>query len=141
MFDKRYEDRLRAWVSFRSKLETSNRPIEETIEFYNRAPLVNIQVDPYDESTWFNPWELLYENTYCSFAIILGIAYTLQLTARFSDSQFEIHICTDRENSEVKYLLFVDDLVVGYHRDKVINRSELPASLRSEKVYSLPTLQ
>lgn len=140
MFEKKYEDRLRAWVEFRARLEISNDPLQEVIDFYNRAPLVNIQVDPYDESSWLDPWTLLYENSYCSFALILGILYTLQLTTRFSDSKFEIHICTDKENSEVKYLLYVDDKVIGYRREQAVSAEDIPKSLVIEKKYSAKTL-
>lgn len=141
MFDKKYDDRLRAWSEFRNSLESSNDPIQDTINFYNRAPLVSISVDPYDESTWFEPWDLLHENTYCSFSIILGIAYTLQLTARFSDAHFEIHICTNREESEVKYLLYIDNLVIGYRRDRAVDAKDLPQNLEIEKVYVLKPQQ
>jgi len=141
MFDKKYEDRLRAWADFRSQLEFSNDPIQATIEFYNRAPLVNIQVDPYDENTWLDPWTLLRENNYCNFALILGIAYTLQLTTRFSDIDFEIHICTNKEKSEVKYLLYVGNQVIGYQRDSAVNAEVVPVSYVTEKKYCLPKLQ
>lgn len=141
MFDKKYDDRLRAWAEFRVQLENSNNPIKDTIDFYNRAPLVSISVDPYDESTWLDPWSLLHENTYCDFSIILGIAYTLQLTTRFSGSKFEIHICTNYETSEVKYLLYVDQIVVGYRRDMPVNASDIPQNLKIEKQYCLQPLQ
>lgn len=141
MFDKKYDDRLRAWSEFRSCLESSADPIQDTIDFYNRAPLVSISVDPYDETTWLEPWDLLHENTYCNFSIILGIAYTLQLTARFSDAHFEIHICTNHEESEVKYLLYVDKTVIGYRRDRAVDAELLPKNLEIEKVYLLKPLQ
>lgn len=141
MFDKKYDDRLRAWSEFRNQLESSADPIQDTIDFYNRAPLVSIAVDPYDESTWLEPWDLLHENTYCDFAIILGIAYTLQLTTRFSEDSFEIHICTNHEKSEVKYLLYVNQKVIGYRRDHAVSVEELPQNLKIEKQYCLPPLQ
>lgn len=141
MFDKKYEDRLRAWAEFRSRLEIANDPLQDAIDFYNRAPLVSISVDPYDESTWLDPWNLLYENTYCDFGIILGIAYSLQLTTRFSDSRFEIHICTNKEMSEVKYLLYVDNQVIGYRRDRAVDAESIPENLKIEKIYCLPELQ
>jgi hypothetical protein len=141
MFDKKYEDRLRAWHNFRNGLETSGTPFQDVIDFYNRAPLVRIVVDPYDEGSWLDPWTLLYENKYCEFSIILGIAYSLQLTTRFSDSVFEIHICTDQENLEVKYLLFVDNTVIGYYKNETIEASKLPKNLRTEKIYRLSALQ
>jgi len=51
MFDKKYEERLAAWVDFRNQLETSDTPFEDIFNFYNRAPLVKIQVDPYDQTS------------------------------------------------------------------------------------------
>lgn len=141
MFDKKYEDRLRVWHKFRNGLEKSDTPFKDVIDFYNRAPIAGIQVDPYDKSTWLDPWNLLLHNKYCSFAIILGIAYTLQLTTRFSNSVFEIHICTDQENSEVKYLLFVDNTVIGYYRNETIEAEQLPKNLRTETIYQLSALQ
>jgi hypothetical protein len=141
MFNKKYEDRLRCWNEFRSHLETIEDPIQETIDLYNLCPLVSIQVDPYDQDTWLDPWQLLYENTYCKFAVILGIAYTLQLTERFSQTPFEIHICTDKTNSEVKYLLYVANKVIGYNRTRAVDTSELSTTITIEKIYQLPTLQ
>lgn len=137
MFDKKYEDRLRAWSEFRSSLETSATPIQDAIEYYRRAPLVSIQVDPYDKSTWLDPWDLIYENKYCEFATVLGIAYSLQLTERFSQSHFEIHICTDNKKSEVKYLLHVDDEIIGYTIDKAVKKTDLPTDLIVETKYTL----
>jgi hypothetical protein len=141
MFNKKYEDRLRCWNEFRSNLETTEDPIQETIDLYNLCPLVSIQVDPYDQETWLDPWQLLYENTYCKFAAILGIAYTLQLTERFSQTPFEIHICTDKKNSEVKYLLYVANKVIGYNITRAVDVAEISQSITIEKIYQLPTLQ
>lgn len=137
MFDKKYDERLVAWVDFRNQLETSDTPFKDVLEFYNRAPLVKIQVDPYDQETWLDPWTLLYENKYCEFSLLLGIFYTLALTTRFSESTFEIHICTNKNKSEVKYLLFVDNNVIGYTNNQVLLKHELPETLKIEKTYEL----
>ena len=141
MFDKNPEDRLRAWAEFRNSLETTENPIKDTLELYAKAPLVNIQVDPYDRETWLDPWQLLNENKYCNFAILLGILYTLQLTTRFSYTPAEIHISTNEETSEVFYLLHFDNLVIGYHGLNAIDKAELPDNLSIETVYSLPAMQ
>ena len=137
MFDKKYEDRLRSWVNLRQELEICHDPFKKVVDFYNQAPLASLSVDPYDESYWPDPWTLLYHNDYCEFAIILAIAYTLKLTTRFKDNKIEIHICTDRENSEIKYLLFVDEIVLGYDRENPINRDNLPQDLTVDKKYCL----
>jgi hypothetical protein len=129
MFDKNKEDRLRAWADFRKQLEYSDNPIQDTIDLYHMAPLVNLQVDPYNTDLWPDPWELLYDNKYCDFAKILGIASTLQLTDRFSETPMMIHIYTDRDNSEVKYILFLEDKVIGYEQGKVVDKQQIPSNI------------
>ena len=141
MFNKKFEDRLRAWVDFRKTLESSSTPLEDTVEFYNHAPMVTIQVDPWDAKSWFTPWELLQENKYCKFSKILAICYTLQLTDSFLGSSFKIHICTNTEDSEMQYLLTVNEKVIGFDSKRVVAFSDLPNALRIETTYEMPSLQ
>lgn len=140
MFTKNFEEQLLAWKVFRDSLEESDSPFEDLIDFYRRAPRTRISCDPWDKSTWATPWELLSENNYCEFSIVLGMCYSLQLTNRFKDSNFEIHIYTDRENSETHYLLLVDDVIIGYN-SKVVLKGELPDALQPQRIYSMPELQ
>lgn len=107
-----YYKRLQSWSDFRNCLETSEEPFNDLLKFYSQAPLVSISVDPYDSSTWPDPWELIYENTYCLFSILLGMCYTLQLTERFSQSHFEIHIGVNKKKSRIVYRLHVDDSIL-----------------------------
>ena len=141
MFEKKYEERLVIWRDFRTTLETTKDPIQDTIDFYNQAPVCLIAADPYTPSTWPDPWELLEENNYCSFVKILAICYTLQLTDVLSQASYEIHITRDNENSETYYLLYVNDIVIGFNGDTHVHRSKLPTTLRSELVHALPTQQ
>ena len=136
MFDKPYEQRMVIWRDFRSKIETSLDPIQETIDFYNQAPSCPIAADPYTPSSWPDPWELLEENNYCSFVKILAICYTLQLTDVLSQASYEIHITRDNENSETYYLLYVNDRVIGFNGDTHVHKDQLPNSLYSELVHS-----
>lgn len=140
MFDKSYEDRLAIWRDFRQSLEVSKTPLEDTVSFYKKAPYVSIITDPWDQSTWLDPWELLHENQYCEFASVLGMCYSLQLTDRFKGSSFEIHIGIDHLASSTYYLLFVDDKVIGYE-DEVYNRSDIPSTVISQRIYHMPGLQ
>jgi len=140
MFDKIYEDRLQEWGSFRDTLEEAEDPIQLAIGKYAQAPTVSIQTDPWDQSTWPSPWELILENQYCDFCKILGICYSLQLTDRFSASHFEIHIEVDREKGRNYYLLSVDEYVVGYHETTWIYKTNLPSALESQTVYLMKPL-
>jgi hypothetical protein len=140
MFTKNFEEQLAAWKKFRELLENSQEPFLEALDFYKNAPLKRISYDPWNQSTWAGPWELLEENQYCEFGVVLGMCYSLQLTDRFKGSVFEIHICTNNEKSETHYLLFVDNQVINYN-NKVVSREELPDALFSQRVYKMPSLQ
>lgn len=141
MFDKRYEERLALWRKFRDELNSSLDPIQDAINFYNQAPTCLIAADPYTPSTWPTPWEILEENNYCSFVKILAICYTLQLTDCLSQAAYEIHITQDNKKSERYYLLYVDDVVIGFTGDTYVQRKDLPNTLRSELVHAMPTHQ
>ena len=140
MFDKTYEDRLTSWANFRSTLEDSKDPIQDTINFFNPAPLVNIQTDPYASSTWPDPWELIKENIYCPFVKILAICYTLQLTDVLSKVNYEIHITHDQDKSSTYYLLYVGDRVIGFKEGTHVQRNEIPNSIISHHEYPMPAL-
>ena len=135
-----YQYRLKEWVSFREGLETSKKPFYDILEEFRQIPLVSIQVDPYDKSTWTDPWTMILENEFCNFAIILFIGYTLQLTDRFCNDTFEIHICTNIEKSELTYLLYVNDDILNYENNTVINSGQISSDLIIEKKYTLPCI-
>jgi len=74
---KKYEDRLASWSAFREVLETSKDPIQEAIDYYDSAPRVSINTDPWDQKTWPTPWELVSENQYCNFYIFFFYIFFL----------------------------------------------------------------
>ena len=141
MFNLRsFDTRLKNWADFRNSLEQSTDPLNDVISYYNLAPLVSINVDPWDRSVWPGPWELIDENQYCSFCTILGMCYTLQLTERFKDCNFEIHIASDNKNSSNCYYLLVDnEMVVGYNEESV-RKDSLPSTLYSQRIYTMEAL-
>lgn len=140
MFDDRYETRLANWREFRDSLESSNTPFEDLVNLYNKAPLVSRHTDPWDKKSWPNPWELISENEYCDFSCVLGMCYSLQLTERFKDANFEIHISIDRTKSSTYYLLYVNDVVIGYE-DSIINKNDLSADVISQRMYEMSPVQ
>lgn len=141
MFNKKFEQRMFIWKSFRDTLEDSDTPIEDTINFWDNAPITSIAADPWNKEKWPSPWEIIQENIFCPFVKILAICYTLQLTDKFSCATFEIHITQDRENSETKYLLYLDGLCIGYNNSRPISIDELPKTLEVEMRYTMPILQ
>lgn len=139
-FNKTYEDRLRIWHDFRQELETAKDPVKLAIETYDTVPTEHISVDPYTPSAWPNPWELIKENSYCLFGKLLGIGYSLQLTERFSQAKFEIHIFIDRAKSNHYYLLSVGDVVIGYENQLRITGQTIPKNLQPQMHYTMPAL-
>jgi hypothetical protein len=126
MFAKQtFFERLKLWKEFRETIETSKTPLEDVLNFWRMAPLGRQYTDPYDSALWPDPWELIEENIYCEFLQILGVCYTLQLTERFSQSKFEIHITLNKKENAIVYLLFVDNQPIGYYNDESIDISKL----------------
>jgi len=140
MFNKKFEERMELWRQFRADLETSPTPVEDTVEFYKQSPMVTMQVDPWNRSTWLDPWELLYENQYCEFSKILAICYSLQLTDRFMAEEFEIHIYTNNKEATTHYLLFFQEKVIGYDWTRIVDKDELPPNLQSQITYKMPKI-
>ena len=142
MFEKNYEDRFLIWAKFREELDEAEDPFRLVQEFYNKAPLSSMYTDPWDNSTWPDPWQLVEENKYCEFGIVLGMCYSLQLTERFNHSTFEIHIYVDQEKSDMQYLLIVDNTyVLGYDRGAVLHKDSLPEHLKPQQTYAMPPIQ
>ena len=136
----KYEDRLAAWQEFRSQIESADDPARFVLDYYDKAPRVSINTDPWDNKTWPDPWELIFENQYCTFCSVLGMCYSLQLTERFTGSNFEIHIGVDHKKSRTVFLLMFNDLVIGYN-DGIVKRSDISKDLQIEKIYTMPALQ
>jgi hypothetical protein len=129
-----------AWYQLRQTLETSENPFSDVAKFFLRLPRVKFYTDPYDSSTWPTAWELIDENEYCEFNLILGMCYTLQLTERFKNSQPTINVATDTINKTVYYLLKIEDKVYGYADEEWIDIKDLPTSLKVQKMYAMKPL-
>lgn len=109
--EKNYEVRLAIWSDFRKIIETIENPVSEIVNFYQTAPWISLQVDPWNIDSWPTAWELILDNKYCSFSILLGIFYTLKYTDRFTNSTFFIFI-SQKENKYPTYILQVDDIFI-----------------------------
>lgn len=137
MFFENFEKRIHNWFLFRKEIETDLDPIQKTIDFWNKAPISPICCDPFDQSTWLDPWNLLEENNYCEFTKILAIYYTLALTDRFKNSYFEIQIINDKNAHEMKYILLLDDSIIGYFYNRAITHDDLPNDIIIQASYPM----
>lgn len=138
MVDKNYYQRLKIWQNLRQSLEQSKQPYEDAINFFDEIPTASLAVDPYNETTWPNPWLLIEENVYCRFLKLLGICYSLQLTDRFSTRDFEIHIGIDSENNDLVYKIKIDNESISSYNDKYILNKE--GEINQHSVIKMPKL-
>ena len=137
MFESDYESRLREWHEFRSTLEKSEDPLMDCIMLYKKAPRVfKSDVDPWDQKTWLDPWQLVEKNLYSEMCITLGICYSLQLTERFSGSSFEIHNTVDTKSKQTFYLLAVDNNIINPIIEEVY--IGLPKHFVSQRIFKMP---
>lgn len=141
MLKENYATKLKKWSSLRARLETSTNPFNEVINFYNIKKRCKLSTNPWDKAIWPGPWELLQNDRYCDLLLTLGSCYTLQLTDRFKDSKFEIHISIDRVNEELLYPLYVDNKILCYNYDEVVQKTDLPTTIISQRIYKMPRLQ
>lgn len=129
-----------SWYKLRQQLETVEDPLILVAKFFHRLPRTKWYTDPYDQTNWPTPWELIEENEYCEFNLILGMCYTLQLTERFKKSKPLINVAIDTINKTVYYLLLIEDKVYGYVEEEWVGATTLPKTLKMQKIYSMSPL-
>lgn len=130
VFDLFGNDRLSEWKNFRNSLETSQTPFEDVIAFWSKAPFVNPYLDSNDYKSWPDPWHLIIDGRFDDLAIALGIAYTLKLTERFMDDDFEIHMSIISEKKEPKYYLRIKKIVFDIAVRSIIYSDQFPENSR-----------
>lgn len=138
MFQNSYDKQFTIWKKFRSKLEESASPLEDTIKFWAMAPLVNKHLDPYRVDTWPDPWQIIKDGKYNDLTINLMIGHTLRLTKRFNESQIEIRTYLDTINKTVYNTCCIDNKILNYHYGEVVDESEIPKEVVLQTVTPLP---
>lgn len=138
MFQNSYDKQFTIWKKFRSKLEDSTNPLEDTIKFWAMAPLVNKHLDPYRVDTWPDPWQIIKDGKYNDLTINLMIGHTLKLTKRFNESQIEIRTYLDTDNKTVYNTCYIDNKILNYHYGEVVDENDLPNNVVLQMATPLP---
>lgn len=138
--DTKSKNLLDSWYKFRLHLEKSETPFEDVARYFLSCPRVRRYTDPYDQTSWPTPWELIVENQYCDFNILLGICYTIQLTERFKSVSPVITLSFDPTSRIVYCLLLIDGKVFGFDFDTWVDEASLPTTLVVQKKFQMPPL-
>ncbi len=138
MFFETYEDQFSFWKKFRSRIEKIDTPLEETIKFWTKAPLVNKHLDAYRPDTWPDPWQIIKDGKYNDLTIAIMMGHTLKLTDRFKDSDIEIKQYLDMNNKVVYNTCVVDNKILNYQYGEIVVEEELPKDLVLQMAIPLP---
>lgn len=111
MFEQSLDTRLSKWREFRIHLEESKNPFQDTHDFWKEAPFIpyNKNIDPYHQSSWPTPWEIIEHNKYDDFTKGLMIGYTLKLTKKFQSTCIELRTVVDKTRFREYNLVYVDN--------------------------------
>lgn len=133
-----FEERLLTWKSLQHRAARSSSPINLVMDFWNNVPTAARSIDPYDQETWPDPWEMIEENTYCEFTKLLAVAYTLMFTPEFEDYQPIFKIVVDKSQPRLYYMLLLGDDVVSLDNDNsMILLEKLPKDVHVQKIHVL----
>ena len=129
---------MAAWLELRKQIESSDTPFELIIEFWSHAPFIpyNRLIDPYNQTSWPTPWEILVENKYDDFTIALMMAYSVKYTKRFNKSSVEIRSYFTESKSQMFNLVCIDHEVVLNYMDKPteVRVSDIPDTLSLDNI-------
>jgi hypothetical protein len=130
VFDLNETNKLQQWKNFRNSLEVSSTAFEDVAQFWSRTPFVSNYLDPFDSKSWPDPWQLILNNKFDDLGIVLGMCYTLQLTERFKDNKFEIHMSMSQLKKDWRYVLLIDDItVLNWNYGSVAKFNEINSNL------------
>ena len=140
MLGNKLEDKIKVWKDLRNKLEDHPRPFDMLVQFTNKLHVSSKKVNAFDPDSKIEPWHLIEKNEFTEYEIAQLIAYTLQLTDRFCDSNIEIHISKDTKKDNFVYLVYLaKGIILGYYNE-AITVDELPKHIVSQKIYRLPPI-
>jgi len=140
MFDLDVDGRLSAWTSLRKKIETSDAPLEDVVDFWTASPFTafNHHIDPFYSASWPTPWEIIVENKYDDFTRAVMIGYTLLLTDRYKNSNVQIKTLVDTEGKKLYNVVYVDEeWVLNYKDMQVVTADKVPSLYSLENLVEL----
>jgi hypothetical protein len=104
--------RLRDWKEFRNRLPSlsETEQFSELARYFAQAPLVRYTYDAHDPATWPTMWQMVSDGDWCEQSIAIGMEGTLRLSG-FEASRLKLVLINDRDLSEVRFVLQIDDRI------------------------------
>jgi hypothetical protein len=116
--------RLKLWRRFRNDLNKldDDDALQQLTDWWKTAPVAARVIDPYDNTNWPDPWELIYNDQYDENTVTLGMCYTLQLI----EWPCTLQLVQCNQKNEIKLILLVDDKhVLNYSYGMICDVSEI----------------
>ena len=111
--------RIQRWRELRKRIGEYSDLLEQlqvVLDFWKTTPISARRVDPFDESTWSTPWEMLHQNDYDENVISLGMAYTLH----YSNISCRLLLVQNVEKSNIKLIVLVDNkYILNYNYNNI----------------------
>jgi len=140
MFKQSPDERLSTWKEFRDKLDMSNDPLLDVVQFWHNAPYVpyNNQIDPFNQKAWLTPWEIIVHNKYDDFTKALMIGWTLKYTENYANSEIHLRTLVDNNQKLVYNVVSIDDeWILNYEDERPVKSTVVPDSFRLENLVVL----
>ncbi len=129
MSKKNIESDLDSWLELRKRLDSIDQPLEEVWIYWNSMPFspFNPKVDPFNQTSWPTPWEIIVDGIYDDFTKSLMIGWTLKMTERYKNSAIALKTMVDNRNSVEYNLIYIDnDWVINYADDGPTATDKIP---------------
>ena len=111
--------RIQRWRELRKRICEYSDLLEQlqvVLDFWKTTPIGTRIVDPFNESTWSTPWELLHQNDYDENVVSLGMAYTLH----YSNISCRLLLVQNVEKSNIKLIVLVDNkYILNYNYNNI----------------------
>lgn len=133
------KQRIQRWRELRKRiceLSDISEQLKIVLDFWNTTPLGVRRVDPYNESTWSTPWEMLHQNDYDENVVSLGIAYTLH----YSNIACRLLLVQNVEKSIIKLVVLVDNKHVLNYNYNIIDTTSIMKEVDILKDIDVSTL-
>ena len=125
------DERITLWREFRESLTHSKNPLQDIVDLWKTAPVVDRNLDPWNSQRWPTPWELLEENRFCPVAIPLMMGWTAKLSTKLSTSLVLIKTFIDHSEQRYYNVCMVDDNVLNY-KPSVMKEHNLQSTMHCQ---------